>query len=161
VINLAALLPSVVAGTSIEFQSLDELEGFIIFDDLNLLFPNGVKISCVAGECGDQQFSTFDIPAKRTGLSPTEIAGTTVGLWIVFTLLASFIVCLVMQKKQRKMPPVTPCKGLTLSFSGIGYQVSRKQILEKIDGVAHPGRVLAILGPSGMLYDSITLSRCW
>jgi hypothetical protein len=64
--------------------------------------------------------------------------------------LISFIICFFMQNKLRKMPPAPQSKGVTLSFSGIGYQVAGKQVLESIDGVAHPGRVLAILGPSGL-----------
>lgn len=105
----------------------------------------------MAGECGDERLSSLFIPSEAGQTAPMIIARNVIGAGILFALLVSIILCFVMQRKLRKMAPEPPCMGMSLSFSGIGYQVAGKQVLDSVDGVANPGRVLAILGPSGIM----------
>ena len=39
--------------------------------------------------------------------------------------------------------------GLELHFQNLNFQIKDKQILHDVSGTAHPGKVLAVMGPSG------------
>lgn len=40
-------------------------------------------------------------------------------------------------------------KGFELTFKNVVIKAQEKEILKKVSGLAHPGEMLAIMGPSG------------
>ena len=41
--------------------------------------------------------------------------------------------------------------GYELTFKDICIEIEKKEILKHINGLAHPGEMLAVMGPSGEL----------
>ena len=51
-------------------------------------------------------------------------------------------------------------KGYELTFKNICIKINNKDILKNINGLAHPGEMLAIMGPSGVLTKSCITICC-
>jgi ABC-type multidrug transport system fused ATPase/permease subunit len=77
-------------------------------------------------------------------------------------LLASIIasavyIYAIMQKRARRKlgqyHGLNEELSLSLSWHNIECSIGRRRVLNDISGVAHPGQICAILGPSGIQYS--------
>lgn len=123
------------------------------FSTLDPLFPDGLVLDeCLSGECARPWEEPPDLLAVlRPVLSTAEIVGVVFAGMLVFVILAGLCFSKVRQTQLRRIPAPPPRLGSQISFSNIGYMVKKKRILNGVGGSARPGRVLAILGPSGKL----------
>ena len=50
--------------------------------------------------------------------------------------------------------------GYELTFKDICIEIEKKEILKNINGLAHPGEMLAVMGPSGeLIYGNIPYNQ--
>ena len=50
--------------------------------------------------------------------------------------------------------------GYELTFKDICIEIEKKEILKLINGLAHPGEMLAVMGPSGeLIYGNISYNQ--
>jgi ABC-type multidrug transport system ATPase subunit/ABC-type multidrug transport system permease subunit len=124
-----------------------------IFGDSSIL------LNCQSGEClYETEVPGFERPVKKinTPLIAAIIAGSS--LFVVFVILLVWY----LSRRQFKYGPIhlddsddeslklmTDHKPASLYFENVSYNLNGKQILSGIQGVAHPGQVMAIMGASG------------
>jgi ABC-type multidrug transport system ATPase subunit/ABC-type multidrug transport system permease subunit len=120
---------------------------------------SSILLTCQSGEClYETEVPGFERPIKKinTPLIAAIIAGTS--LFVVFVILLFWY----LSRRQFKYGPIhldesddegmklmTDHKPASLYFENVSYSLNGKQILSGIQGVAHPGQVMAIMGASG------------
>jgi ABC-type multidrug transport system fused ATPase/permease subunit len=118
------------------------------------IFREGLTLpGCVFGECALPTDNPGSLIASSTvtQLQPGEIAGITIAGAAAFLALLGLLWAAVYQHHARKKDRPPEKKGATVTFDDISYTLSDgKQILNNLTGVAHAGKVLAIMGPSGL-----------
>lgn len=132
--------------------AMDQLIQQIFGDD-------SIFINCQSGEClYETDVPGFERPVKKinTPLIAGVIAGSS--LFIVAVILAVWY----LSRRQYKYGPIhlddsddeatklmVDHKPASLYFENVNYSLNGKQILSGIQGVAHPGEIMAIMGASG------------
>jgi ATP-binding cassette subfamily G (WHITE) protein 2 len=120
---------------------------------------SSIFIDCQAGEClYETEVPGFEKPVKR--INTPLIAGVIAGasLFVVAVILTVWY----LSRRQFKYGPIhlddsddegaklmTDHKPASLYFDNVSYKLNGKQILSGVQGVAHPGEILAIMGASG------------
>jgi ABC-type multidrug transport system ATPase subunit/ABC-type multidrug transport system permease subunit len=120
---------------------------------------SSILISCQSGEClYKTEVPGFERPVKKinTPLIAAVIAGCS--LFVVAVILMVWY----LSRRKFKYGPIhlddsddeglklmTDHKPASLYFENVSYSLNGKQILSGIQGVAHPGQVMAIMGASG------------
>ncbi|KAI9732695.1 MAG: hypothetical protein M1818_007429 [Claussenomyces sp. TS43310] len=118
-----------------------------------------ITLDCQAGEClYETEVPGFERPVKR--INTPLIAGVIAGcsLFVVAVILLVWY----LSRRQFRYGPIhlddsddesiklmTDHKPASLYFKNVDYNLNGKQILSGIQGVAHPGQVMAIMGASG------------
>ncbi|EKD12648.1 uncharacterized protein L3040_005232 [Drepanopeziza brunnea f. sp. 'multigermtubi'] len=132
--------------------AMDELIQTMFGDD-------SIELNCKAGEClYVSDVPGFERPVKK--INTPLIAGVIAGcaLFVVGIILTVWY----LSRRQFKYGPVhlddsddestklmTDHKPASLYFENVSYNMNGKQILSGIQGVAHPGEIMAIMGASG------------
>jgi ABC-type multidrug transport system ATPase subunit/ABC-type multidrug transport system permease subunit len=120
---------------------------------------DSILLNCQAGEClYETDVPGFERPVKKinTPLIAGVIAGSS--LFIVAVILTVWY----LSRRQYKYGPIhlddsddeatklmVDHKPASLYFENVSYSLNGKQILSGIQGVAHPGEIMAIMGASG------------
>ncbi|TAQ91159.1 hypothetical protein B7494_g523 [Chlorociboria aeruginascens] len=120
---------------------------------------SSISIDCQAGEClYETEVPGFERPVKRinTPLIAAVIAGCS--LFVVAVILTVWY----LSRRQFKYGPINlddsddegmklmaDHKPASLYFENVSYTLHGKQILQGVQGVAHPGEIMAIMGASG------------
>jgi ABC-type multidrug transport system ATPase subunit/ABC-type multidrug transport system permease subunit len=120
---------------------------------------SSIFIDCQAGEClYESEVPGYQRPVKQinTPLIAGVIAGTSLFLVAVILLIW------YLSRRQFKYGPInlddsddegiklmTDHKPASLYFENVCYNLNGKQILSGVQGVAHPGEIMAIMGASG------------
>jgi ABC-type multidrug transport system ATPase subunit len=130
-------------------------------DLINNIFGDPyIFLNCRSGECLYQTnvpgYQRPSIPKINTPLIAAVIAGTSLFL-VAIILLTWFL-----SRRQFKYGPIhlddsddealklmTDHKPASLYFQNVAYTMNGKQILSGIQGMAHPGEIMAIMGASG------------
>ncbi|TVY19486.1 ABC transporter G family member protein [Lachnellula arida] len=118
-----------------------------------------IFIDCQAGEClYETEVPGFERPVKR--INTPLIAGVIAGasLFVVGVILLVWY----LSRRQFKYGPIhlddsddessklmSDHKPASLFFENVSYHLNGKQILSGVQGVAHPGEIMAIMGASG------------
>ncbi|KAK2623600.1 hypothetical protein QTJ16_007154 [Diplocarpon rosae] len=132
--------------------AMDELIQQMFGDD-------SIELDCKAGEClYVTDVPGFERPVKR--INTPLIAGVIAGsaLFVVGVILTVWY----LSRRQFKYGPIqlddsddesmklmTDHKPASLYFENVAYNLNGKQILSGVQGVAHPGEIMAIIGSSG------------
>ncbi|KAF7877304.1 hypothetical protein EAF04_000987 [Stromatinia cepivora] len=120
---------------------------------------SSILINCQAGEClYETEIPGYERPIKR--INTPLIAG-------VIAAASLFVVGVIMlvwylSRRQFRYGPIhlddsddesiklmTDHKPASLYFENLSYNLNGKQILSGVQGVAHPGEIMAIMGASG------------
>jgi len=125
----------------------------MMFGDASIL------LNCQAGEClYETDVPGFERPIKR--INTPLIAGviSATSLFVVAVILTVWY----LSRRQFKYGPIhlddsddeslklmADHKPASLYFENVSYNLNGKQILTGIQGMAHPGEILAIMGASG------------
>lgn len=130
-------------------------------DDLisSMFGDSSILITCRSGEClYKTEVPGFHRPVKK--INTPLIAGVIAGasLFIVAVILTVWY----LSRKKFKYGPIhlddsddegvklmADHKPASLYFDHVSYTLNGKQILSDIQGVAHPGQIMAIMGASG------------
>lgn len=120
---------------------------------------SSILIDCQAGEClYETQVPGYHRPVKKinTPLIAGIIAASS--LFVVAVILTVWY----LSRRQFKYGPIhlddsddeatklmTDHKPASLYFENVSYHMNGKQILSGVQGVAHPGEIMAIMGASG------------
>ena len=120
---------------------------------------SSIFIDCQAGEClYETEVPGFERPVKKinTPLIAGVIAGSS--LFVVAVILTTWY----LSRRQFKYGPIhlddsddessklmSDHKPASLYFENVSYNLNGKQILSGVQGVAHPGEIMAIMGASG------------
>jgi ABC-type multidrug transport system ATPase subunit len=120
---------------------------------------SSIFIDCQAGEClYETEVPGFERPVKR--INTPLIAGVIAGasLFVVGVILLVWY----LSRRQFRYGPIhlddsddessklmSDHKPASLFFENVSYHLNRKQILSGVQGVAHPGEIMAIMGASG------------
>lgn len=131
---------------------MDKLISMMFGDD-------SITIDCDSGEClHETEVPGFERPVKR--INTPLIAGVIAGsaLFLVAVILTTWY----LSRRQWKYGTIhlddsddesiklmLDHKPASLYFEDVSYTLNGKQILSGIQGVAHPGEVMAIMGASG------------
>ena len=122
-----------------------------LVQNLASFFPTGLGLGpCTVGECVDQSFQISLSPIVTPPLTAGAIAVIAITSTLCFMAILFFIYARIVQLRLRKIPCPAPRTGASLEFKNVGYAVDNKNVLSGINGAANAGRVLAILGPSGI-----------
>jgi ABC-type multidrug transport system ATPase subunit/ABC-type multidrug transport system permease subunit len=120
---------------------------------------SSIFINCQAGECLYQtDVPGFQRPVKK--INTPLIAGVIAGASIF--VVAVILTVWYLSRRQFKYGPISlddsddegtklmaDHKPASLYFENVSYELNRKPILSGVQGVAHPGEILAIMGASG------------
>jgi ABC-type multidrug transport system ATPase subunit/ABC-type multidrug transport system permease subunit len=120
---------------------------------------SSIFINCQAGECLYQtDVPGFQRPVKK--INTPLIAGVIAGASIF--VVAVILTVWYLSRRQFKYGPISlddsddegtklmaDHKPASLYFENVSYYLNGKQILSRVQGVAHPGEILAIMGASG------------
>jgi ABC-type multidrug transport system ATPase subunit/ABC-type multidrug transport system permease subunit len=120
---------------------------------------SSIFIDCRAGEClYETEVPGFERPVKR--INTPLIAGVIAAcsLFLVGVILTVYF----LSRRQFKYGPIhlddsddestklmVDHKPAALYFENVSYNLNGKQILSGVQGVAHPGEIMAIMGASG------------
>lgn len=120
---------------------------------------DSISINCVSGEClYETEVPGFERPIKK--INTPLIAGVIAGCGI-FVVLVILLVWYLSRRQFRHGPInlddsddesaklMTDHKPASLYWENVSYHMNGKQILTGIQGVAHPGEIMAIMGASG------------
>ncbi|KAH8816463.1 ABC transporter-like protein [Xylogone sp. PMI_703] len=127
---------------------------------ISMMFgDNSITIDCDSGEClYETEVPGFKRPVKR--INTPLIAGVIGGcsLFLVAVILTTWY----LSRRRWKYGPIhlddsddesiklmMDHKPASLYFDDVSYTLNGKQILSGIQGVAHPGEIMAIMGASG------------
>jgi ABC-type multidrug transport system ATPase subunit/ABC-type multidrug transport system permease subunit len=120
-----------------------------------------IFIDCQAGEClYETEVPGFERPVKR--INTPLIAGVIAGASL-FVVAVILLVWYLSRRQYRHdygaialedsddegSKLMTDHKPASLYFENVSYNLNGKQILSGVQGVAHPGEILAIMGASG------------
>ncbi|KAL0081558.1 putative ABC transporter [Phycomyces blakesleeanus] len=131
--------------------AMDDLISAVFGDD-------SIFLSCSSGECLHYtQVPGFERPQRPINwlMIVSGIAGVTVFLLIVGAVVSYFakrssnsggFILLPDDEAGKLMSDHTPT---SLIFENLSYTVNKKEILKDASGIARPGEVMAIMGPSG------------
>jgi ABC-type transport system involved in cytochrome bd biosynthesis fused ATPase/permease subunit len=117
--------------------------------------PFPIKLKCKAAACQSKEFPTHSY--KKLAII-TAIFGGTLILFIIGGIL---FYMRISRNRRRYYEEI--CTRLdnrfedyknndnlaTVKFSGISLTIKNKEVLDHISGVALPGQITAIMGPSG------------
>jgi ABC-type multidrug transport system ATPase subunit/ABC-type multidrug transport system permease subunit len=130
-------------------------------DDLiqQMFGDRSITLSCQSGEClYETEVPGFERPVKKinTPLIAAVIAGCS--LFVVGVILLVWY----LSRRQFKYGPIhlddsddestklmADHKPASLYFENVSYNLNGKQILSGIQGSAHPGQIMAVMGASG------------
>jgi ABC-type multidrug transport system ATPase subunit len=131
-------------------------------DDLikSIFGDESITLDCQSGEClYETEVPGYERPIKRinTPLIAGVIAGSS--LFVVGVIL---LVWYLSRRQYNAYGPIslddpdnensqlmTDHKPASLYFENVSYTLNGKKILQDIQGVAHPGQIMAIMGASG------------
>ncbi|KAG4430218.1 hypothetical protein IFR05_014304 [Cadophora sp. M221] len=130
-------------------------------DDLiqTMFGDDSITLTCQAGECLYRtDVPGFQTPVKRinTPLIAGVIAGSS--LFVVAVILTvwylsrrkfNYAPIHLDESDDEAMKLMTDHKPASLYFENVCYNMNGKQILSGVQGVAHPGEIMAIMGASG------------
>ena len=120
-----------------------------------------ITLKCRSGEClyvSDVPGYTRPVKKINTPLIAGVIAGCTffviavvIGIWLLQRRAASrkYGAIYLDENDDDTARMMADHKPASLQFEKISYSLSGKQILSDIQGIAHPGQVMAIMGASG------------
>lgn len=120
---------------------------------------SSITLNCQAGEClYETDVPGFERPVKRinTPLIAAIIAGCS--LFVVAVILLvwylsrrqfNYTAVQLEDSDDESTKLMTDHKPASLYFEDVSYNLNGRQILSGIQGVAHPGQVMAIMGASG------------
>jgi ATP-binding cassette subfamily G (WHITE) protein 2 len=133
-------------------KAMDNLIQMMFGDD-------SILLNCQAGECLYQtDVPGYERPVKR--INTPLIAGVIAasGLFVVGVILTVWY----LSRRQFRYGPIhlddsddesiklmADHKPASLYFEDVSYNLNGKQILSGVQGVAHPGEIMAIMGASG------------
>ncbi|KAF4629027.1 hypothetical protein G7Y89_g9123 [Cudoniella acicularis] len=120
---------------------------------------SSIFIDCQSGEClYETEVPGYERPIKK--INTPLIAGVIAGSSIF--LVAVILLVWFLSRRQFKYGPIqlddsddessklmSDHKPASLYFEDVSYVLNGKQILTGIQGVAHPGEIMAIMGASG------------
>lgn len=130
-------------------------------DDLiqQMFGDSSIELTCRSGECLYQtEVPGFERPIKKinTPLIAAVIAGCSLfvvlvilGIWWLSRRQFKYGAIHLDDSDDESTKLMTDHKPASLYFENVCYQINGKQILSNIQGVAHPGQVMAIMGASG------------
>lgn len=147
--DLTNILGTVEGGVSAIFKDSNVTTGYLYIDAIKTIFQKGISISCISGECVDSRISALSILIVAATWSTSQIIGTLLGGLLLAVCIFGLSLSYITQRKLKKLPLLPPRPGVKLTFKNIKYVVRGRQVLSDITGFAEPGRILAILGPSG------------
>ncbi|KAH8776158.1 ABC transporter-like protein [Hyaloscypha finlandica] len=118
-----------------------------------------IFLNCQSGEClYETDVPGFERPVKR--INTPLIAGVISGASLF--VVAVILIVWYLSRRQFKHGPIhldesddeslklmADHKPASLYFENVSYNLNGKQILTNIQGMAHPGEILAIMGASG------------
>lgn len=119
-----------------------------------------IYLQCLTGEClARTEVPGYETPVKQ--INTPVIAGVIAGcsLFVVFIILLVWY----LSRRQARWGPVhlpddeddegaklmADHKPAALYFRNVSYRIKGKQLLADVQGVVHPGELLAIMGASG------------
>jgi ATP-binding cassette subfamily G (WHITE) protein 2 len=120
---------------------------------------SSIFLDCQAGEClYETEVPGFERPVKR--INTPLIAGVIAGASLF--VVAVILIVWYLSRRRFKYGPIhlddsddegmklmADHKPASLYFENVSYNLNGKQILSGVQGVAHPGEILAIMGASG------------
>ncbi|KAM0276864.1 hypothetical protein ACHAQH_006340 [Verticillium albo-atrum] len=126
---------------------------------LSLLGDASIELSCRSGEClHHTQVPGYERPRKK--INTPLIAGVIAGCSLF--LVAVILIVWYLSRRSYKYGAIrlddsddentqlmADHKPASLYFQNVAYDLNGKQILSNIQGMAHPGEVMAIMGASG------------
>lgn len=133
-------------------DAMDELIASIFGD-------SSIQLNCQAGEClYETDVPGFERPVKK--INTPLIAGVIAGSALF--VVAVILIVWYMSRRKFSYGPIhlddsddeatklmTDHKPASLYFENVSYSINGKQILSDVQGVAHPGEIMAIMGASG------------
>ncbi|RNJ55815.1 hypothetical protein D7B24_008012 [Verticillium nonalfalfae] len=126
---------------------------------LSLLGDASIELSCRSGEClHHTKVPGYERPRKK--INTPLIAGVIAGCSLF--LVAVILVVWYLSRRSYRYGAIrlddsdddntqlmTDHKPASLYFQNVAYDLNGKQLLANIQGMAHPGEVMAIMGASG------------
>jgi len=120
---------------------------------------SSIFIDCQAGEClHESQVPGFERPIKKINTPLIAAVIAAASLFVVAVILIVWY----LSRRQFKYGPIhlddsddegtklmADHKPASLYFEDVSYKLNGKQILSGVQGVAHPGEIMAIMGASG------------
>lgn len=132
-----------------------ELDGMV----LSIFGDPSIELSCRAGEClYATEIPGYEKPVKpiNTPLIAGVIAGCSlflvaVGLlvWYLSRRSSQYQAITLDDSDDEGVKLMADHKPASLYFQDVSYQLNGKRILSDIQGMAHPGEIMAIMGASG------------
>lgn len=118
-----------------------------------------ISLDCMAGECiHESQVPGYERPIKtiNTPLIAGVIAGTSLlvvaiilGVWYMNRRQYIYKPVALDDSDDESLKLMADHKPASLYFDNVRYSLNGKTILDGIQGVAHPGQIMAIMGASG------------
>ncbi|KAM0335478.1 hypothetical protein ACHAQA_000526 [Verticillium albo-atrum] len=126
---------------------------------LSLIGDASIQLSCRSGEClHHTQVPGYERPVKK--INTPLIAGVIAGCSLF--VVAVILIVWYLSRRSYKYGAIrledsddentqlmADHKPASLYFQNVAYHLNGKQILTNIQGMAHPGEVMAIMGASG------------
>lgn len=137
---------------SFEEPAMNDLISSIIGD-------SSITLACRSGECVHfSELPDYKVPVPK--INTPLIAGVIAGCALF--LVAVIVLTWYLSRRSFRYGPIhlddsddeglklmADHKPATLQFEGVNYHLNGKQILNSLQGVAHPGEITAIMGASG------------
>lgn len=125
----------------------------------SLFGDKAISLDCQAGEClHESQIPGYERPVKtiNTPLIAGIIAGTSLlvvaiilGVWYMNRRQYAYKPIALDDSDDESLKLMADHKPASLYFDNVQYSLNGKKILDGIQGVAHPGQIMAIMGASG------------
>lgn len=129
-------------------------------DLINQMFgDNSIFLTCRSGEClykTEVPGYSHPVPKINTPLIAGIIAGCSLflvavilGMWYLNRRKFQYQLISLDDSDDEAVKLMTDHKPASLFFEDVSYYLNGKQILSGIQGVAHPGELMAVMGASG------------
>lgn len=125
----------------------------------NVFGDSSILLNCRSGEClHESMVPGYERPIKtiNTPLIAGVIAGTSLfvvavilGVWYMSRRGNDYSRVALDDSDDESLKLMQDHKPASLYFDNVKYSLNNKRILDGIQGVAHPGQIMAIMGASG------------